>query len=173
MKTKLTLILILIVSNIFWSYFYFTAETPSHNNKVQIYNLEGNGESWKIKNYKIIVTPDKILRGNAELIYMGSPENIKESNYFDITFYEENHLKEQVAVYSRTSNSTSGSISILDNLKDVGSITGPFSYDETLRTVDNYENSYVVINWNDNYRKSHTEKIDLNIIEEIVIKDDE
>ncbi len=178
MNTRLNVVLIffLFISNITWGYFYFTAETketPNNNNGVQIYTLEGSGDDWKATNYKIIVTPDKIQRGHAKLIYLGNPKDIEESNYYNVTFYEKNHKNEQTGVYSRTDSSTDASVSILENINHIGSITGPYSYDETLRTRDNYDHSTIKISWNDSNGESHIETFDLHIVDEIIINGDE
>ncbi len=175
MKIKGILIFILLISNITWSYFYFTADTPRNYNGIQIYNLEGSGKNWDVKNYKIVVTPDKILRGYAELIYIGDPKNIKDINFYEITIYEENHNNEQIDVYNTSVSIEGSSNSIIDifNLNDVGSIISPYFYDEKLRTKENYENSTVEISWKSKNGTVHKEKIYLNINDEIIFKNDE
>ncbi|AJS60685.1 hypothetical protein [Paenibacillus sp. IHBB 10380] len=166
------LITILMLSNAVWSYLYFNknSDETAANHTVRLYVLNGTGEKWDVKNYKIIISSDKILRGHAELVYKGSSKEIENSTYFNYTFYESGHDNQKEAVYAKDARSFGGPISILDNNKDVGSITGEYSYGETKKDRNNYESTTLEISWKDNEGEDHLEMIELDIDSEIVMK---
>jgi len=169
MKTKTTLIILLILSNVVWGYFYFAQEGTEESKPISIYSLNGSSEKWDVKNYKIIVTPTTIVRGTAELTFKGDPGEVEKSDFYEVKVYERNHRNENVVVLGKSASSSGGYVNLLENVKDIGSITGPYSYDETLRTKDDYEASILEINWNDGKGNTYQEQINLNIINEITI----
>ena len=169
MKTKTILTILLILSNVLWGYFYFAKEGEKESKQISIYSLNGIGDKWDVKNYKIVVTPNTIVRGTAELIYKGDPEEVREGNYYEIKVYERNHRNENAVVLGKSASSSGGYVNLLENVKDIGSISGPYSYDETLRAKDNYESSLLEINWNDGKGNTFQEQINLDIVNEMTI----
>lgn len=63
-----------------------------------------------------------------------------------------------------------GSVSILNNINDIGSMTSVYSYDELEKDRQNYASSTLTITWNDNEGKLHSETVDLDIDNEIFLK---
>jgi hypothetical protein len=74
---------LLIFSNLAWGLYSFS-DKGGVNEEVTIYRLDGFGAKWSVKDYSIVVTPNEILRGHAELIYQGNPQEVGESNYYAI-----------------------------------------------------------------------------------------
>ncbi|MBP1930100.1 hypothetical protein [Ammoniphilus resinae] len=168
-KTKTILIILLILSNVVWGSFYFVEKGAKESKQISIYSLNGSGEKWEVKNYKIVVTPSIIVRGTAELTFKGDPEEVEESDFYEVKVYERNHRNENVVVLGKSASSSGGYVNLLENVKDIGSISGPYSYDETLRTKDDYEASILEINWNDGKGNTFQEQINLDIVNEITI----
>lgn len=75
-KIVLLLTGIIIISKSIWSYVYYKEINKASNSGIQVYNLNGTGEIWDVINYKIIVSPTKIQRGNGRLVYKGDSKNI-------------------------------------------------------------------------------------------------
>lgn len=68
---------IFIISNVVWGFMYFKRIDAPSNISVQVYDLRGTGELWDITDYKIIVSPNKVLRGHGKLTYKGDPKNVE------------------------------------------------------------------------------------------------
>ncbi|KKO54658.1 hypothetical protein [Paenibacillus sp. DMB20] len=172
MKRIITILIgVIILSNGVWSNFYFyNQDEPEYNTGAQVYILNGSGERWDVEGYKIIISPRKILRGHAKLVYKGNPNEIDKSTYYKYEIKERNNDKNET-VYSSSSSSNDGSVSILSNLNDVGSITGSYSYDELNKNKQTYESTTMTIAWKDNKGKMHSETIDLEIHSDISIND--
>lgn len=170
-KTLLILISLLVCINSIWCYLFIhkDAIADTSHNKVRLYILNGTGVKWDVENYKILLSSEDILRGHAELVYKGEPSELADSTAFTCTFYERNDKNEKVAVYSNSFRSIGGPVSILNNVKDVGSISGAFIGD-TQKTKDEFENTTIEISWNDGSGNSYMEMINLNISSEIELK---
>lgn len=173
MKKIIFLLLgILIVSNVIWSYLYIKNIEKVSKAVVQYYNLNGTGEMWGITDYKIIVSPSKILRGHGKLAYKGDPKNIENSTYYKYEIKEINPYGNHETVYVNEASSKDGPVAILINLNDRGSITGDYTYDELKKDKQNYESTTLTITWNDNNGELHSETINLDIDSEITINDE-
>ncbi|GGA40523.1 hypothetical protein [Paenibacillus physcomitrellae] len=161
---------VILITNIIWGIVYNEKNSKSSKSVVHVYTLNGKGELWDISDYKIIVTEDKILRGNGKLTYKGAPKNIENSTYYKYDFKEMNSTEKYETVYTHEASSSGGPVAILENLdNDTGSITGDYSYNELLKDKQNYESTTLTITWNDNNKELHTETIDLDIDSEIAI----
>ncbi|RUT43277.1 hypothetical protein EJP82_20910 [Paenibacillus anaericanus] len=171
-KIVLLLTGIIIISNAIWSYVYFKEINKASNSGIQVYNLNGTGEIWDVINYKIIVSPTKIQRGNGRLVYKGDSKNIENSTYYKYEIKEINIDDKYGTVFVNEASSKGGPVSILSNLNDTGSIIGEFSYDELKKDKQNYESTTITITWNDNEGRLHSETVNLDIDSEIVLNDE-
>lgn len=173
-KTILFLASIILISNALWLYLFLDKGAEDIvNSDVSLYSLHGSGEAWEVHDYKILITPDKILRGHASLNYMGDPADLSQSTFFEYKFYENNNRGEKEVVYANEFHSYNGVVSILDNVKDTGSLTGPYSDGELEKDKSNYGSTSLEITWNDKEGQRRTEVIQLNIDKETMIKADE
>lgn len=173
-KTVLLLSSIIVITNVLWLYLYWDKDAEvAVNSDVSLYSLHGTGEIWDVHDYKIIITPNKILRGHASLSYKGDPAELSQSTFFEYKFYENNHRGEKEVVYANESHSYNGPLSILDNIKDIGSLTGEYSYGELEKDRANYESTSLEITWQDNEGRQHTETIELELDNEIKIRAEE
>lgn len=125
---------------------------------LRLYELEGSGQHWDIVHYKVLITPDRIKRGSAKLIYKGQPDDIEDSDYFSFLIIEG-----QNPVYSQASSSTGGPVSILNNLDDMGSIERPISDDDSPFDRPLIERSKAKMIWNDRDGVTHQEIIEMRI----------
>lgn len=162
-KTIVLLLSIIIISNGIWSYMYFNSVDKSSNIEVQVYTLNGTGEKWNITDHKIIISPNKILRGHGKLAYKGDPTDIENSTYYKLEFKETNSYGKYETVYANVGSSKGGPVSILADLNDTGSIKSEYSYDELQKDRQNYESTTLTITWNDNEGELHSETINLSI----------
>ncbi|MEK3740380.1 MULTISPECIES: hypothetical protein [Paenibacillus] len=171
-KLILVLVAVVIISNAIWSYLYFNKEFETNlNTGVQVYTLKGTGDTWDVLDYKIIISSSKILRGHGKLVFKGDPSALVNSSYYKYEVNEKNTNNKDETVLVNEARSTDGPVSILSNT-DIGSITGPYSYDELNKNRQNYENTTLSITWNDNEGEIHSETISLDIESEISLKDD-
>lgn len=163
---------IIILSNGIWSYMYFNKLNKSDmNTSVHLFTLDGSGKQWDVVGYKILISPHKILRGDAKLVFRGDPSEIDNSTYYSFQFKEIINNKEEV-VYSTTASSYNGSVSLLSNLNSTGSITSPYSDGELNKDKTSFESTTMTITWNDNDGEMHTETIGLDVIDEITVEDE-
>lgn len=170
-KTVFLLAGIIVISNLLWLYLFLDRDAEvAVNSDVSLYSLHGTGEAWDVHDYKIIITADKILRGHASLSYKGDPSGLSQSTFFEYKFYENSSQGEKEVVYANEFHSNNGALSILDNVKDIGSLTGPYSYSELEKDRTNYENTALEITWEDNEGRRHTETISLEIDKETNIR---
>lgn len=160
---------VIILSNGIWSYMYFNK--LNMNTDVHLFTMDGTGKQWDVVGYKILISPQKILRGNAKLIFKGDSTQIDKSTYYSFQFKERINNKEEV-VYSTVASSYNGSVSLLSNLNSTGAITSSYSYGELNKDRTTYESSTLTITWNDNDGEMHSETIDLDVIDEITLDDE-
>lgn len=174
MKMKKNIVIclgIIILSNGIWSYMYFNKLNKSDiNTDVHLFTLDGVGEQWDVEGYKILISPQKILRGNAKLVFKGDPSEIDKSTYYSFQFKEGINNMDEV-VYSTVSSSYNGSVSILSNINSTGAITSSYSYGELNKDRTTFESSTMTITWNDNEGEIHTETIDLDVVNEITLEE--
>jgi hypothetical protein len=175
MKTKVALLVSLIVTNLIWGFVFF-GDRPDQDigeiskKGIQIYTLNGTGDKWDLIDYQIIVTPDQIFRGNGELVYKGNLEVMKESDFLQILFMEKDHNQQYRTVLSSAVSGTGGTV-LHNRKKDIGSILSPYEYHETLKTKANYETSIVEVTWTENVGKAKKETINLELHREVIMKD--
>src|SRR5690606_35372950 len=79
-----------IVSNAIWSYCYINNAKKESKVFVQYYNLVGTGEMWDITEYKIILSPSHVFRGQGKLTYKGDPIDLEKSTYYKYEIKEIN-----------------------------------------------------------------------------------
>lgn len=166
MRTKTTYVIIalFLVTNFVWGYvFYIGAMNNADSGQVEIYTLEGSSTHWQVSDYQIIVTPEKVERGHAEFVYLGDAQDIVDSDYYSISFYEGTPTGEHEVVYRNSALAIGGNVNIIENVKSVGSILGPNSQAETIKTKNDYANSFAEITWNDSAGNEQTEIINLVI----------
>ncbi|WP_055108569.1 hypothetical protein [Paenibacillus ihumii] len=170
-KTVWLLAVIMIITNALWLYLYLDREQTSveASSGASLYLLHGTGEAWDIRDYKIMITGDRILRGHASLKFKGDPGELSRSTFFEYKFYENNSRGEKEVVYANEFHSNNGEVSILDNVKDIGSLTGPYSYGELEKDRSNYESTSLELTWQDHEGNRQTEMIELEIDQEIHI----
>jgi hypothetical protein len=163
---------VIIISNAIWGYLYFNKEVETTSNAgVQVYTLNGTGEIWDVIEYKIIISPSKILRGYGKLVYKGDPNDLENSTYYKYEVNEINTNNNAETVLVGEARSTNGPVSILNNT-DIGSITSSYSYGELSKGRQTYESTTFTITWNDNEGNIHSETINLDIDSEISLNDD-
>lgn len=174
-RTVWLLVGIIVITNVLWLYLFRNAEQSAvtDNSGASLYLLHGTGKAWDVTDYKIMIAADKILRGRASLNYKGDPEELSQSIFFGIKFYEVNSRGEKEVVYSSEFHSNNGEVSILDNVREIGSLTSPYSYGELEKDRSNYESTSLELTWQDKEGQRHTEIIELEINQEIHITADE
>ncbi|MGG3280026.1 hypothetical protein [Paenibacillus solani] len=160
---------IIILSNGIWSYMYFNKLNV--NTDVHLFTLDGSGKQWDVVGYKILISPHKILRGDAKLIFRGDPSEIDNSTYYSLQFKERINNKDEV-VYTTAGSSNNGSVSLLSNLNSTGAISSSYSDGEVNKDKTSFESTTMTITWNDNDGEMHTETIDLEVIDEIKLDDE-
>lgn len=164
---KKWIIIRLVVSNLV-TLGLLTYNNPERHSSLNVYTLEGKGQTREVKNYQIIVAANKVNRGSAELHYLGDPAEMENSTYY-YEFYEEDPEYGPTVVYTNSASSEGGPVHILTNVQRTGSITGSYSYNEKLKTKNHYENSFFEIEWNDNDGNRYKERIELDIVNHIHI----
>ncbi|WHX50989.1 hypothetical protein QNH46_10260 [Paenibacillus woosongensis] len=174
-RTVWLLVGIIVITNVLWLYLFRNAEQPAvtANSGASLYLLHGTGEAWDVTDYKIMIAADKILRGHASLNYKGDPEQLSQSTFFGYKIYEVSSQGEKEVVYANEFHSNNGAVSVLDNVRDIGSLTGAYSYGELEKDKSNYESTSLELTWEDNKGERHTEIIELEIDQEIHITADE
>ncbi|KOP67377.1 hypothetical protein AMS62_20615 [Bacillus sp. FJAT-18019] len=163
---------IIILSNGIWSYMYFNKQNKSDmNTEVHLFTLDGSGKQWDVVGYKILISPHKILRGHAKLVFRGDPSEIDKSTYYSLQFKERINNEDEV-VYTTAGSSNNGSVSILGDLTGTGAIASPYSDGEIIKDKTSFESTTMTITWNDNDGEIHTETIDLDVVNEITLDDE-
>ena len=160
------LILLILATNALWAYFYVTKsnEQPAEEAfGVKLYRMQGSGSLWDINNYQVVLTPHQIQRGNGSLTYKGDPQEIEDSTYYELVFEEKNRNGEYIPVYSSRASSKGGPVGILNNLDQIGSITGDYDHHELTLNPSHIESTRLTINWADSKGEVHTETIQLSI----------
>ncbi|WP_010275696.1 hypothetical protein [Paenibacillus senegalensis] len=165
---------IIVISNVIWGSVFLTRNSSQAESikDVQIYTLKGTGRLWEAADYKVIISPAKIMRGHGSLAYKGDPKEIENSTYYKIEIQELNPNGHYESVYVNEASSHGGPINILSNLNDIGSITGDYADNERLKDRHNYGSSVLTITWNDNDGELHSETINLNMAAEIILSED-
>ncbi|MCY9513059.1 hypothetical protein [Paenibacillus apiarius] len=170
MKKTMWLAVLLLLTNAGWGIFYAYQQGQQglYDNKgTDIYTLSGNGINWRVDNYRIVVTPDNIQRGNASLTYLGNADDVTDSDYFSVHFYEPDPKFGYQTVLSKSASSQGGPVNMLLSVNKVGTITGPYEYGETVKTKQDYENTYVEMIWKDNDGKKNKETIQLQLVDHL------
>ncbi|PZD97304.1 hypothetical protein DNH61_02830 [Paenibacillus sambharensis] len=163
----------LVLSNVIWAYLYLSQTPPdpkvSDEAEVKLYTLSGSGHRWDITGYKILISPDKIMRGEGKLTYKGEPGELRDSSYFEMTFRESTPAGGMEAVFSNEYRSDNGPVSILPNAERMGRIAGPYSDGEADKTKADYENTVLEVIWEDEQGQIQTEFVELNIDDEVIL----
>ncbi len=161
---------IIIISNGVWGWIYLkNVDRPPLNSEVRIYSFNGEGEKWDITGYKVIVTPNKILRGYGSLAFKGDSDDIRNSSHYKFEVKEQNINGNYETVYVSEAYSKDGPVSILENLDDIGSMTSEYFTDEINKDIQNFESTTITITWNDNEGEAYSEMISLSINSENII----
>ncbi|MED5018897.1 hypothetical protein P9847_16425 [Paenibacillus chibensis] len=129
------------------------------------FTLGGKGSSWQVNDYTIIRTASSIYRGQGSLTYLGDPEEIEHSAYFGYSFFEQTGNGELHPVLANETTSPDGTVSILENVKQLGAIQGQPSSWELEETAEELGHSYMEMNWKDSQGILHTENIPLAVME--------
>lgn len=165
-KWLLYIIIILLCSNLITIYFLWNSrpvvESQKDTNNFVLYELEGKGDNWQVNDYKVLKTTTKIKRSLARLVYLGESNQLDQSTYFTFQVIEENKV-----VYSNEYTSEGGSISILLNIDDLGSIESELTKFDMNISRENIENTEIKLIWEDNNGKINEETIKLSIIDEV------
>ncbi|MFD1135884.1 hypothetical protein [Paenibacillus urinalis] len=135
------------------------------NEPVKMYVLHGSGDLWDIQDYTILIGAGQIMRGKAKLSYMGDSEDLQNIRHFDVSFYEQLDTDSRESVYGWSANAIGEASlsSIEDNVKELGSNTGIYSYDELKKNADTYELTSAVITWEDLEGHSYSDTVELSI----------
>lgn len=137
------------------------------NEAVKMYVLKGSGDLWNIQDYTILIGAGQIMRGKAKLSYMGDSEDLQNIRHFDVSFYEQLDTDSRESVYGWSAEAigvASASLSsIEDNVKEMGTNTGSYSYDELKKNADTYESTSAVITWEDLKGQSYSDTVELSI----------
>lgn len=138
---------------------YLRNESDSESEEIMMHlKLSGEGKFWKVENYNIIKTRTSIFYGEARLTYLGNESEIDHSNYFK---YEFRHSDR--GVLRVDSNSYGGTVNILLNAKKLGSIIEPMTNEMKLMTKEDFADSILEIEWNNNKGERIHETIQLDI----------
>ncbi|GIP29290.1 hypothetical protein J23TS9_44200 [Paenibacillus sp. J23TS9] len=132
----------------------------------EAFMLNGKSQHWQVNHFMIIRTASSTYRGKGSLTYLGAPGNIQDSTYFSYSFYEQPANETPQAVLSHTESSINGSVSLLDNTKEIASIQGAPYFWELEETKEDLGYSYMEMSWKDNQGNMHTEKIPMSVTEE-------
>lgn len=163
MKKVLALCIgILIVSNVIWGWLY--ADKNKGVQAVHLYVLDGSGNMWDVQDYKILVFQDRILRGDAKLIYKGNPDDVDEMEQYSYRFKERVGDTEE-SVFSVRAGSHGASL--FTNVQRTGTITSDKEPDSDR---SRYLSTTLTITWKDNHGTRHTETIDLELARELTLE---
>ncbi len=179
MKKTTWLIVLLIASNMIWIIIALYQNDQIQKRSVDVYSLSGSNENWKVDNYQILFNKDYIRRKAAILTYLGNSDELRKVQSFSVDFYEEDpnygSLTGKEMANTLTYAADGSSLAPFDMIENVkigtGSTGGAYTYNETLKTKQHYENSYVKIKWKDLQGKSHEDRVDLNIVDHINSQD--
>ncbi|MFU1796873.1 hypothetical protein ACM1RC_23630 [Paenibacillus azoreducens] len=138
---------------------------PGSDKRWEFFTLNGKGQNWQIKDYKVVRTAFSIFHGNGSLAYLGNPQDIKDSTYFEYGYYKM-HEGKPWAIHRHSASSVNGSVDILTNIKYLGSIEGAPSPWEPADTAQGLLDSYMEVSWKDNQGKMHTEQVPMSVTEE-------
>ncbi|MDR0267340.1 hypothetical protein [Paenibacillus sp.] len=138
---------------------------PGNGNRWEAFTLNGKGQKWQVNDYKVIRTSFSIFHGKGSLTYLGNPQDIKDSTYFDYTYFKL-HDGEPWVINSNSASSPNASVDILANIKHLGSIEGAPSPWEPEDTAQGLLGSYMEVNWKDNQGQLHTEQVPMSVTEE-------
>ncbi|WFT74157.1 hypothetical protein [Halobacillus naozhouensis] len=128
----------------------------SSNEKMTINNsylsLSGESESWKVKSYDIEMTPNMSRAGNGKVI-MKDKTNYN-TDLFSIRVHAVIDNNDKI-IQGKSVTSSGGKIDIAQETTGTTEITEPIP-------VDNINNIYMVIKWQDtNKNKTSEERINL------------
>lgn len=127
----------------------------TQDNKPLTFN--GEGEIWQIENYQIEITPNSFVAGNGEL----SMKNVNEyfSNLLSFEVHAEINEGDEVIHKFKI-------LGIKDNIafKEIGKIKGEPYIDKRGQpiTYRDFNNLYVIIEWEDSQGNRKKEKINLD-----------
>ncbi|MCM3127508.1 hypothetical protein ACFQ3J_12745 [Paenibacillus provencensis] len=137
------------------------------NEDVKMYILRGSGDLWDVKDYTILIGAGQIMRGKAQLSYMGDSEDLQKIRHFDVSFYEQLDTGSRENVFGWSAKAVDEasmeSIDIEDNVKQLGTNTGSYAYDELKKNADTYESTAVLITWEDIEGRSYSDTVELSI----------
>lgn len=119
--------------------------------------LSGEGDFWKVENYNIIKTHSSIFFGDARLTYLGNESEIDHSNYFKYEFKLSEHGVLRVDSYS-----FKGTVAILQNAKYLGSSIEPLTQELKKMTTEDFTDSTLELEWNNNKGERVYETIHLD-----------
>ncbi|WP_047984365.1 hypothetical protein [Ornithinibacillus californiensis] len=128
------------------------------NERVDNYylSLMGESDSWELTNYEVVLTQEDFKAGNGTLRFKN--ENNYKTDWFEVITHVVINNKDTVVNH----NIESGPGTVLTE-KSTGGIEGPAYLDENNApiTMDDVDEIYMVVKWNDNNNQKVEEKIDL------------
>jgi len=160
--------LILLITNLITIGCLMTEKEKEKENKtvvqpaLDVFELRGQSEHWKLRHYQVMRTSNSIRRGSASLTYLGDTKDIKDSSSFYIEYYEK-HGEREEGVLTSGMLATNGSVQLLSELDHLGSTQSePTEFERTM-TNDDFAGSYVKLRWSDSYGEEHVELIELEV----------
>lgn len=151
-RTAWLLIIFLLLTNVATLVYHQTKTPPTET--YYFLELEGESASWRVREYKVAITPLTTEKGAAAIIYQGEHPQTVEPD-ITVEFYDEHspqpyHVSSKRALDDQHSFTTGGS----------GGNTP--SYSRTLKAAD-LEKTFVRIKWRTLDGQSHQEDVPLRI----------
>lgn len=140
-------------------------EQAKKENPVQTgkYVLAGKGKQWEVSDYTIVKTKNEIVRGSAQLHYLGTIDNIKHSQYLLFRFIEHQPGIGETTVFSNSYKGEGSKIHILNKIENLGEIQSAPSDIERSMSKDDFEKTTLELEWKDSRGALHKETIDLSV----------
>lgn len=154
-KLYLFLIIFLLLTNVATLLFFSTQSSKTNN--YYYLKLENETKSWKLSNFEIIITPEKIKVGNGKIYYLGNLNDIEDATFFDYKLYVDNLGGKQMI-----QNKTIAGPPIYDaGFIETGSIESLLIKNENKINIGNFKNIYAVIKWETKDGQIFEEKMNL------------
>lgn len=167
-KINLTIIIILVLSNIIFISMYIKSNKNYENGILKVYLLSGKNQNWTVNNYKIIIADNQFKNGGAKIQYIGNKNDLKNLTYYEVNIIKVDRFNEakKDGLVAKSILSNKVDISIDENLG-----TGEISNDGKV-DLSNYDlvrkyDIYAVIKYQQKDRPVKEEKIKLNVVTSI------
>lgn len=169
-KICLTIILILVLSNIICISMYVKSNRNYKNCILRVYILEGKNQNWAVENYKIILSNNEFKTGGAKIQFIGNKNDL---DLKDLIFYEievikvdkVNHEKKDTLI-TKSISSNKPDLFIYKNL-GCGEVSSNGKVELSNYDLNGKYDIYAIIKYKKKDGILKEEKIKLNVITSI------